>query len=493
MNKLYNDLKINLISGMRLASFQRCAPDDFRFNFDQLALLLTLDLALEITSDFVLNLPEPEFNRYALPVYAFSLLCFFLAAHFSGKLARNETLLLQIGVMVYSFTPLPGLLQLLITSASRLTPSDDPGTGNWLYRLFSIYAMLLLLRVLYLTTGRLKIATAAAFILMMFAVTIPQKYFAEDDEFWYTADADENSNDDLSGQQDPYAAYRALDAEKLLYQQTAILDRVLNKLTPQRHNISDLFFVGFAGDAHQDVFFKEVSYAKRLFDERFDTRGHSLNLINHLQTAETLPLATATNLRLALKRIGELMNAEEDVLVLYLTSHGSQTHELTVDFWPMALNAITPETLNAMLDEAGIKWRVVIISACYSGGFIAALQKPDTVVATASASDRSSFGCDNKSEFTYYGEAIFKDQLQRHHSLLTALQQAKISINEREQREQLEPSLPQLSIGAAIAPKLQRLSMEIRSRQCYSGNVPDKHQLSSLCRRNGTSGSASQD
>ena len=227
-----------------------------------------------------------------------------------------------------------------------------------------------------------------------------------------------------------------------------------------------MFFVGFASYATEDVFSKEVVFAKKLLDKRFDTEGHSINLINHLSTRTALPLANATNLAVTLKRIGALMDKEEDVLMMYLTSHGSKDHELSVSFWPLALNGITPEKLRAMLDESGVKWRVIIVSACYSGGFVQALANDASLVATAAAADKTSFGCGTESEFTYFGEAVFKDQLTREYSLVSALQQAGIAIGQREQREQIDASLPQLSIGKAIKTKLDGLAEETRIRQC---------------------------
>jgi hypothetical protein len=462
MARLINDFTTNLRAGMCLAFFRRCGPGDFRVGLDQFVLLVALDLSLEIVSDFLLHLPQPEFYVYAFPIYTFSLGCFLLAAYLIGKLARNDAAPLRIGIMVYSFVPLTVVLQFLIRHLEPEPSLDEAASYPWPSYAFSAYVMALLGRALYLASGRIKRVAAAAFVLMLPAIGIPQHYFAGDDEFWYVAE-DEGS---AVEEQDAYAEYRVLDAETLLYRQPEMLAQALDELAPQRQNVADLFFVGFAGYAHEDVFSKEVVYAKRLLDERFDTYGHSLNLVNHLHTRDSVPLATATNLALALKRIGELMDPDEDVLLLYLTSHGSETHELSVDFWPLPLNAITPESLRAMLDAAAIKWRVVIVSACYSGGFISALQEPGTVVATAAAADRTSFGCGNEFDFTYFGEALFKDQLQRQYSLITALQQAKIAISERENREKLEPSLPQLSVGTGIEPKLQHLGEELRLRNC---------------------------
>ena len=69
------------------------------------------------------------------------------------------------------------------------------------------------------------------------------------------------------------------------------------------------------------------------------------------------------------------MNPDEDILFLYLTGHGSKNAELSVKFWPLQLNQLSAENLKQMLDEAGINWRVVVISACYSGSFVNGFKK----------------------------------------------------------------------------------------------------------------------
>lgn len=463
MTTLASDFKTNLFAGFKLAFFQRCELDHFRFGLHQFALLLALDLCLEIGSDWITEQPNPDFNIDALPVYALNLLCLLVAAYLIGLLIRSNEALLRIGIILYSFGPLVILLDALINDPNQRLVAGK--TGLWFSHGLSVYIIVILFRALYLAANRRRLATVAGLALMLAVTGVPAIYFEEDSKFWQIADKDEDE------EADGYAEYRALDAETLMYRQPDILQRELSKLTPQRKKTSDLFFVGFAGYATQDVFSKEVAYAKQLFDERFDTPGHSINLVNHLRTIDNTALATASNLAATLKHIGKLMDPEEDVLFLYLTSHGSQEDGLAVSFWPLALNNISPEKLKAMLDEAGIKWRVVVVSACYSGGFVKPLRGPGTVVATAAAEDRTSFGCGNEFDFTYFGEAIFKDQLRRQYSLLTALQEAGTAISQREAREKLTPSLPQLSAGEKIAAKLQRLGEEAQHRQCAAAKA----------------------
>ena len=49
------------------------------------------------------------------------------------------------------------------------------------------------------------------------------------------------------------------------------------------------------------------------------------------------------------------------------------------------LNSLTPARLTKALDQAGIKNRVLILSACYSGSFVPPLSNENTMILTASA------------------------------------------------------------------------------------------------------------
>ena len=119
-----------------------------------------------------------------------------------------------------------------------------------------------------------------------------------------------------------------------------------------------------------------------------------------------------------------------------------------------------------MLVESGIKWRIVIISACYSGGFIEPLKDAHTMVVTAAQSDRMSFGCSNESDSTYFGDAFFNQALRNTTSFLGAFEEAKAGIAEREKREGMSPpSNPQIFIGDAMAEKMKRFEAELIARR----------------------------
>lgn len=250
-----------------------------------------------------------------------------------------------------------------------------------------------------------------------------------------------------------------------MYAQSTLIAESLARLRAQTPGTADSYFVGFAGDASQDVFAKEVAYVQGLWDDHYDGEGRSLRLINNASTAGTLPIASITNLRLALRHIGGLMDSEEDVLVLFLTSHGAENFELAVNFAPMALNPLTPALLKGYLDESKIKWRLIVVSACYSGGYIPALRNPYTVIITAAAADRTSFGCDTARDFTYFGEAYFRDEVARGVSVLQAFVNAEANIKAREVKEGLTPSQPQLYIGDEIAARLPVWELAWRQRR----------------------------
>ena len=162
------------------------------------------------------------------------------------------------------------------------------------------------------------------------------------------------------------------------------------------------------------------------------------------------------------------MDTTDDVLVLFLTSHGSREHELVVDRPPLMLHQITPKDLRAALDDSGIRWRVVIVSACYSGGFVRDLQGPRTLVITAASQDRTSFGCGSESRITWFGDAYMVHALNETRDFELAFEQARRLIGDWEVQGDETPSDPQISVGRDIALKLA----DWRAGAPAAGTVP---------------------
>lgn len=244
-----------------------------------------------------------------------------------------------------------------------------------------------------------------------------------------------------------------LNIEDVYLDQKRLVDDALQAVLPSRADVVDTYFVGFAPFAGQDVFHNEVGRIAALFRERLGAAGRTALLVNSRDTVADLPLANGHNLAAVLAGVGAKMGGE-DVLFLHMTSHGSKDHEFSVEFENLGLNDLDAEDIRAIVDGADLPWRVIVVSACFSGGYLDALRSPRSLIITASRADRASFGCEHGRDFTYFGEALYENNL-ADADYQAAFERAKAVVAEREREEGLEPSLPQLWIGEAMAAKLE--------------------------------------
>lgn len=258
---------------------------------------------------------------------------------------------------------------------------------------------------------------------------------------------------------DDHVAITDADRNELMFHEVEKVRAVEAALAPERPGVADLWFVGAAGWADQDVFHHEMESAKELFDTRFDTRGHSIFLTNDRVASDQQPMAATSSLRHVLNAVASRMDVEDDVLFLTVTSHGSEDG-LALRFparSPYQDETLRPNDLRAMLDESGIRWRVILLLGCHSGVFVETLRNDHTLIATAAARDRVSYGCVGGNPFTDFGRAVFAEQLRDGRSFPVAFRQAAGVVKERETAEGVAHSMPQISEGAAIGAKLAAL------------------------------------
>ena len=249
-------------------------------------------------------------------------------------------------------------------------------------------------------------------------------------------------------------------AEDAFYAQPILLDKALDNIEFGEFAQSHWYFMGVAGASYQDVFQYEISRIKEQFDTRFGTYGRSIALINHPATRTETPIASKTSMSLALRRIGQQMNREGDVLFLYMTSHGlPDTFEM--ENAPLDLAQVDPKWLKQALDASGIRWRVIVIGSCFSGSFVPALQDDNTLIITASAADRQSFGCSNEADYTYFGRAFFDEAMREKSTLKSAFEQARQTVARWESNQGFEPSEPQWSIGKNMELMLPQLEQRL--------------------------------
>ncbi len=228
------------------------------------------------------------------------------------------------------------------------------------------------------------------------------------------------------------------------------VDRALASLLPQRKGVVDAYVIAVALDS-DPVFGREAREAGKVLSRRYDAAGRTLTFAgSDGHTPSTLAMGSPDTLALALARVAELMDRKEDVLVLYTTSHGAP-FGLVYNDADQGFGVISATALANQLDTLGITRRVIIISACYSGAFIPVLSGEDAAVLTASAGDRTSFGCKADNDWTFFGDALVNNALRRHQPLADAGAEAARLIADWEGRGRLTPSLPQTFVGARAA------------------------------------------
>lgn len=260
-----------------------------------------------------------------------------------------------------------------------------------------------------------------------------------------------------AAQSDSSAPALSPAARALLGEQPRRVAAAVARMAPRVPGETNVFFLGFAGYGEQPVFRKEAQLALRVFGKRFGSLDRSVELINDVHDRTAYPLATFDNLRYALRLIGRRMDRSRDVLVLVLTSHGSPDDGMAITNGDLMDDALSPRDVRQVLSEAGIRWRVVVVSACYAGIFIRPLRTDTTLIMTAADSRHSSFGCADNRDLTYFGEALIEDSLPGACSLEEAFASARRIIRRRETEEGDIHSNPQIYVGARMRAKLAAL------------------------------------
>jgi hypothetical protein len=448
----FKQLLGNLRRGLRLSLLLRVDSEEFQATPGALALLVLCDFFCNLAVSYFLVGRGGSFAWTAVPAFFFHLPLMLFCGYLAGvTLARP----LLVGALPAALIALSIPIELLHGVLERLVRFKQlEGLTSFLeaphyYRFFWWWVAAALVFLLRLAPASL---TRRLALLLLFGALLVPLWFYPRADLWVSAAESGGESGELHL------------TEKVLSTQARLLDGQLAGILPGSQGESHLYFVGFAGDATQDVFLKELLAAERLFTKRFGTLGRSIILANNPQTAATLPFASATNLYRTLARLGQVMNRDHDVLVLFLTSHGSRDHELSVNNTPLELDQLTPEMVRSMLRKAGIKWKVVIVSACFAGGFIDPLKDDQSLIITAADANSESFGCGYGENFTWFGEAFLGQALRDTFSFTEAFEKARETIRQWEDEQRETPSNPQIWVGKEIARKLPALEKELAGK-----------------------------
>ena len=462
---------MSLRRAAHLAFFRRAPQAAAGVRASTLVVLFLLTLSLSAIIDFLVAGQEMTFNEYGI-VRAFAE-----AAVFAGAIivAGGRTAALPLSRALADFLAIIFLFRLLTLDLVALYLLPVNGFGQLDYYRYAAWTPLnyLLMAWLYfamwragrqLWNGQLRLAGlrfAAAGILPLLLVPF-QPIVLGYNSNWQRLDAwhlgrsallalQRDTGAQETSYRDPPPQY---DIEAALYRQPKLIDEALAGLRPSPKNQPQIYFVGMAASDAQDVFRREVISAQDIMGERFGTSGRSVLLINSYDTIARTALASRTNLELILEGIGKAMDRRKDVLVLFITSHGSKGL-LSVTAPGFSLNQITPDWLAQALKKSAIKHKVLILSACHAGSFIPALSDADTLILTAAHADRTSFGCSNERDWTYFGDALFNYAFKNTRSFPDAFAEAKKLIEKWEGEQGLTPSDPQIFAGSAITEMLK--------------------------------------
>lgn len=420
-------------------------------------LLFVLNESSSIFLEWALSTgPQQFYWRTLLQSAGYTLMLCWLLYFVQYPIQQGTQVLKTLGVLLLLTIWVHGISGVIYYVVQRFTDLAQH-TSSYAYWIF--YCVLFLwgsaisLRLIWCSSARHKGRFIFASLML---IGLSFAYMSQEaSRYWYP----QRSNSAADEQDSLVLTQEVIEA------QPAVLQTRLAEIAPQRAGLVDLYSITFAPEASENVFQREAKMVSEVMGQRFDASGRSIQLINHTSTLGQWPWATPLNLQRAISAMAKKMDPEEDILFIYLTSHGGKDGKLAADFWPLEVDSVTPQDLKRWLDEAGIRHRVIAISACFSGSWIAPLANPDSLIMTAADALHTSYGCGRSSELTFFGRAMFDEQLRTQtRSFVQAHQQARTIIQQREIKAGKDDgySNPQISIGANIRHKLAQLEARFK-------------------------------
>jgi len=432
----------NLVAGFRLALFMPVTRLAFRIDFVQLLLLFVASAAIDVLVDRIQVGEDAQFTWFGAGGELFTAGLLLLTAILQALVFRVRAVALAVPVLAFASYPVIQIAH----AAPDVYPSLFVRGPAWLPGAFEValaaWALAVFVRIVAVVLGpetrRRAVLAVVGGVMLMAGVAVSPAMLASQG-WWHPASAAADGR------------YPNPASEPVLAAQATLLDDALSNLEDETPGETDLYFIGFASDARDGAFRQDMLAAQHVMDERWETADRSLVLVNSPATLLDTPMATVTNLRETLKEIAAAIDTREDVVMLYLAGPADSDGSLVGVLPPLELVPLSPAVLRTLLDEAGIVWRIVVVSSCRADGFVEALKSETTIVLAAT----DTVGCSSALDATRVGSALFHDALPRAESLQKALEAAAGSAGK---------GAATLHVGAEAAGKLKELERRRATR-----------------------------
>ena len=152
------------------------------------------------------------------------------------------------------------------------------------------------------------------------------------------------------------------------------------------------------------------------------------------------------------KKLVELGTRAMAGCLLYFTSHGSPAGMV------LGKEVMTPLVLWKLVTfNCDKRPAIVIVSACFSGIFVTPeIATANRLVLTAASNHTSSFGCNADNKYPWF-DRCFLESASLVHDFVALAERTRGCVSALEVQSRLDASLPQLALGAEIAPLLRQL------------------------------------
>lgn len=182
----------------------------------------------------------------------------------------------------------------------------------------------------------------------------------------------------------------------------AQLQQVQTQWLNEGPNTHKHVFLGSAQHSQSLVFQRDILAMEKSL-QALNATTASILLSNQVQTQQLrYPFATVPKLDRVFKQLAAWSHSHPMSLTVLISTHGLPD-VLSVNIGNRYYRPLRSAPLKAWLDKLHPRTRVtLLLSACYSGSFVDALQGPNTLVLSASAADRNSFGCSYNEKNTWF-------------------------------------------------------------------------------------------